>query len=232
MAKFTRAEFNAAVRMSCGNWPASGHPVVDLGIIDKAVVNAANRLIRENPDHFPEHQDNSWTVGPTADGDDYIDLPSNMIMLDRVARNESSTDPATWVSVREQKVALQSMEVVSQLDRDDPPEQYPFIAARKGTILKYYPPTVTGKECYFRVWGLAGESDLSAAGSTFRLDERWDSAIVLLAASEVLESANQNDLAAEKYVQANERIKRLSGGSLVVMAREAARRPSAFRAWR
>src|SRR5690349_1213040 len=109
MGALTLAQYESRVLLACGNVP-DDHPLVIAGMHTTAVNNAANNLIRENPDLFPEHNDNSWTVGATVDGDDSIEMPSNLLVLQRVVTSRdavpSGSPPSVWSEITESPVAI------------------------------------------------------------------------------------------------------------------------------
>lgn len=227
MGALTKAEYEARVKRACGNVPDS-HPVVAEGMLTSAVNNAPNRLIRENPDLFPEHNNNSWTYGPTAVGDDSAPLPENLIVLERVTVSRDAiptgTPASDWTLIQEHHVALpvSGVKTIGLIAKPTTTVGYPTFADRKGNFLVFNPTTQTGYTTYFRFYGLAGEEPLAADDDTFRMHEHFDTIIIHLAAAEVLTHMQQYELAGAKESVAERLIAGMRGG---VVARERALRP-------
>lgn len=235
MGALTLAQYQARVLLACGN-PSSEHPVVAEGMHTTAINNAPNNLIRENPDLFPEHNDNSWTIGPTSnipagDSDDsWVKLPSNLVELQRVTISldavPSGTPPSGWSRIQEYPVAIIKESTLGLLAKTDASSGYPSMCARKANVLEYSPRTQAGYETYFRLRGIAGEVPLDSGDAKFLMHENFDSIIIQLATAEVLEMMQQYESAAGILSAAERKIAKMRG----VVARERALRPARVRA--
>lgn len=197
MGALTKAEYEERVKLACGNVPAA-HPIIAAGMHTTAINNAPNWLIRANRDLFPEHNDNSWTIGPTAAGDDSVAIPANLLILEKVTHSEDAVPVggSDWTLIQERPVAIISnVATIGLIAKPTTATGYPTMVARKGNVLVFNVTTSAGYETYFRLRGLAGEMRLSASGETFRMHEDFDSIIVQLAAAEVFEMIGQYDRA-------------------------------------
>jgi hypothetical protein len=186
MGDLTLVDMQAAVRASLGDLPTDD-PIASTTLIVQAINNAPNRLIRAMPDLFPEHLNRSWTIGPTIVGDNRIALGENVLIIESVARNASSTDPDDWADTQEIPVNPVSALTIGRIAKPSTTVGYPTLWDRKGTDLLYNPTTRTGYTCYFRVYGISGETAISGGGETFRIHRDWDTSVVFLAASEIAE---------------------------------------------
>lgn len=193
MSDLTLANYQKEVLLLLGNI-STNHPVISDGLHTRAINNAANDLIRWYPDRFPEHNDNSWTLGPTTIGTNKITLVdttlgySTIITIDNVHRPEDSvaaTDPDGWEDTKEVVVAHSNVATIGLQTKSSTEVGYPRIYDRKGNYLMYHPTTRTGYRSYLRIYGLADEVRLIAAGDTFRMSANFDEAVILLAASKV-----------------------------------------------
>jgi hypothetical protein len=216
MGDLTRAEYQERVLLALKNL-RSTHPVVTAGIHTDAINHAVNRLIRMAPDMFPEHNNNSWTQGPTTVGDNLIALPENLLVLREVRSADSSTSP-TWEDTKERVVPIVDTDTIGLLGKETTQAGYPRICDRKGTNLIYWPTTRTGYTTYLRFYGIAGEAALTADGETFRTHEHWDAAIVFLAAEEVATYLGWTDRAKELLAAAKEHL----GSSANILGKERA----------
>jgi len=234
MSEMTRAEYAIRVRRALGNMPAE-HPAIADGELFEAIDNAPNRIIRANPHLFPEHHGRSWTQGPTEvpDGDadppitgNRIPIPSNVYIIERVHRNESSTDPNTWASTQEIPVVyLTDPGTLGLYSKTTTDTGYPTVCCRKDSDLMYHPTTATGFECFFRLYGISREIPLTSDESTFTMDRDFDRAIILMAASEIAESiTGMGERAMELLTMAGTRIAERGG----VVAIERAKRPMQY----
>jgi len=226
MGTYTRDDFEALVLLALGNLPTA-HPLIARGAHLTAINNAPNRLIRASPDHFPEHCNNTWTSGPMSTlTPNTTPLPEGLLILDRVATNQSTVDPQNWFGVKEHPVTLISVQTVGLIQTTTTRTGWPQMGVRKGEVLLYDPPTTEGYEGWFRFYGTAGELPLASSGSTFRMHRDYDSAIVRLAAAECMElMPGRADEAAAltAEVQVATGIQLL--GNAGVMAIERAKRP-------
>lgn len=230
MGDLTRSDYVTRVLKTLGNMPTS-QPVIAAGMHLTAINNAPNRLIRENPDLFPEHHGRTWTVGPTEVPDDLADpvvsgnripTPRSLLVLEKVRCNNSSVDPGTWASVQEFVVTMppNAVETIGLLAKDTNTTGYPTMIARKDSDLEYWPTTRAGFECYFRLYGISREIPLTADDSTFLMDRDFDQAIVLVAASEVAEIFGWTERAQELLTMAGSRL-----GKSGVVGKERALKP-------
>lgn len=234
MGTLTKADFESRVLLTLRNLPPE-HPIIAAGMHTTAINNAPNRLIRENPDLFPEHHNRSWTIGPTevpsagppVVSGNRVPLPGNLYELHEVRRNDSDTDPGTWASTTEYIVTMpqNAVALIGQLAKDSTVTGFPTICGRKDSDLYYFPTTRADFECYFRLYGTSCESALVDSGDTFLMHRDWDQAIVLMAASEVAEAIGWTERAQELLAMAGTRIKARGG----VMASERARIGSRIR---
>lgn len=228
MGELTRAEYEERVLLSLGNMPTS-HPVIAAGMHTSALNNSANRLIRQNPDRFPEHLNRSWTIGPTNVSDNRVALPENMLILERVRSNaladDPTVDPGDWSSVQEQVVSMVRLDSISLTQKESTTGGFPVLCEHKANDLLYWPTTRTGYPCYLRLYGTSGEMPLAASGSTFRMHRDFDQAIVLLAAAEVAEAIGWYEKAAALTTLANERLE----STVNVTAKERAGRRTVIR---
>jgi hypothetical protein len=221
MGELTLAQYQTRVRLACGNVPVA-HPVFAEGMHTTAINNAPNTLIRENPDLFPEHQDNTWTVGATIVGDNLIELPENLLILERVTCSRDAVVVGSdWTAVQEYPVALISGHVIGLIDKPATTTGYPTMCDRKGNALWYNVTTQTGFTTYFRFYGVAGEVPLVGAGETFRMHRDFDTSIIQYATAETLEMMGQYDRAMEVRTAAERNLQKQRG----VVARERAARP-------
>ena len=77
MGDLTLTQYRTRVLLALDNL-SSDHPVVSGDLHTQAINDAANDLVREYPDLFPEHGANrTWTTGPTVAGDNAFALPTN-----------------------------------------------------------------------------------------------------------------------------------------------------------
>jgi len=221
MGTLTLSGYQSRVLLTLGNLP-SAHPVIAAGMHTTAINNAPNRLIRENPDLFPEHHGRSWTIGPTEAGSNRVAVPSNLLELQKVHRNDSDTDPTDWASEQEYIVTMprNAVTVIGLLSKDTTTTGFPSMVTRKDSDLYYWPTTRADYECYFRVYGISGEEPLSAATDTFLMHRDYDQVIVLMAASEVAEAMGWIERAQELLALAGTRIKARGG----ITANERARK--------
>lgn len=226
MSALTLAQFQSRVKLACGNIP-DAHPVIAEDMHTTAINNAPNQLIRENPDLFPEHHNNSWTVGPTVATDNLIALPENLQVLERVTCSRDAVPvgvPASdWTLIHEYPVAMPSngASVIGMVAKPTTATGYPTICDRKGNFLLYNVTTQTGFTTYFRLYGTAGEARLTEPGHQFRMHPDFDTVIILYAAAEVLTMMDKTDRAMEKLAMAE----RLLAPQRSVVARERASRP-------
>lgn len=193
MSDMTLADYQAEVLLTLGNLSTS-HPLIARGMHTRAINAAADDLIRWYPDRFPEHNDNSWTIGPTVAGENKVTLLdstlgySTILVIDKVHRPEdsaASTDPDGWEDTQEVPVSHSDVSTIGLMTKSASDTGYPSLYDRKGNYLIYHPTTRAGYESYLRVYGLAGEVHLVAAGDTFRMAANFDEALTLLAASKV-----------------------------------------------
>jgi len=217
MGDLTLSQYQTRVLLALKN-VRSTHPAVVAGLHTQAINDAANDLVRTYPDRFPEHNDNSWTLGPTIVGENKIALPDNLLVIGAVRSADSTTDPAGWEDTDERVVSRVSTQTIGLLDKASSDTGYPNLWDRKGTNLIYYPTTRTGYTTYLRVYGLAGETRLSAAGSTFRLHRDYDEAVVLFAAAKLARMLGFTERADELEAAA----KRKMGDGISVVNEEAA----------
>lgn len=228
MGALSLSQYQERVKLACGNLP-DAHPIIAAGMHTTAINNAANNLIRENPDFFPEHQNNTWTIGATAAGDDDVSIPANLTELQRVTCSRdaipSGAPPTGWTLIQETVVAMVRENVMGLLDRAVTTTDYPTMCARKGLLLKFYPATAAGFETYFRLYGIAGEAPLVEPDDTFRMHADFDSIIIQIAASEVLTMTGQIDAAAGILGAAERSLAKMRP----VVARERALRPAMVR---
>lgn len=193
MSDMTRADYAAAVLLAIGN-RSTAEPIVAAGLHFRAINTGVNRMVRQFPEFFPEHQNRTWTIGPTVvagtlDGDgvaypgNRIELPANLDVIERLTRNDSAVDPGSWADVREQPVAMpiNAAYVVGLTGGDS--DARPSLAGRKDSDLVYWPTTTAGFECYFRLWGTSIEVPLTADAHKFTTAEKWDTAIIKMGAS-------------------------------------------------
>jgi len=223
MGDLTLAQYQSRVLLLLNNTRTT-HPAVVAGLHTQAINDAANDLIRMYPNRFPEHNGNSWTIGPTTVGDNLVALPSNLLAIDRVHHSQDATitpsDPDTWNTVQERYVAPITKGTIGLLSKSAS-TGYPTLWDRKSTNLLYFPTTATGYATYFRIYGLAGELKLSAAGDTFRLHRDFDEAVTLLAASKFAEVIGQP----ERSFELEASTKRKMTGGMSVTGRERMARP-------
>jgi hypothetical protein len=206
MGDLNLTAFQSRVLLALGNAQTS-HPVVAAGLHTQAINDAANDLIRRFPDHFPEHTDVTWTLGPTTVGLNSIALPDNLNVIVTVRHSNGTTiTSGNWTSVEEEVVAETDAETIGLLNKDSTVTGYPKLFARKGTNLIYHPTTRTGYTTTFRLYGMSGETRLSAGGDTFRMNRDFDEAVVLLGAAKLAriigytERADELEMAAERKV--------------------------------
>lgn len=189
MGYLTLADYRIEVRQALGNMPTS-HPMVTLSVLDRAINAAPNRLIRmafggngTNVDLFPEKH-NSWTIGPTVVGNNRIAMDADILVPLRVQRAESSSSP-TWANTQEKLVSPATPALIGLMKKASTDVGYAALWTRKANDIMYHPTTRTGYVDYFRIYGIARESRITAPGATFTLIEDWDSAIVKLAAEDI-----------------------------------------------
>lgn len=224
MGELTLAQYQSRVKLACGNVP-DAHPVIAAGMHTTAINNAPNLLIRENADLFPEHQNNTWTIGPTVAGDDRVPLPENLNVLQRVRCSRDATPagspPSDWTLIQEYPVALVSAQTIGLLSKPTTASAYPTMCDRKANDLLYNATTQVGYETYFRVYGIAGELPLASSGETFRMHRDFDSVIIMYAVAEVFTMMGQYERAAATLAAAERTLQK----SRSVVARERAARP-------
>lgn len=202
MGDLTRADYQERVLLALKNLRSSS-PVVSAGIHTDAINHAVNRLIRMAPDMFPEHNNNSWTQGPTTVGANSIALPENLLVLRDVRCSDATViTNGDWSSVKERVVPIVDTDTIGLLSKDSSVTGYPRVCDRKGNSLIYWPTTRTGYTTYLRFYGIAGEAALTADGSTFRTHRDFDAAIVFLAAEEVATYLGWTERAKELYAAA------------------------------
>lgn len=224
MGDLTRADYQTRVLLALGNLDSS-HPVIAAGMHTTAINNAADRIFRIMPDLHPEHQNRSWTLGPTVAGESRTALPENLFNIEKVTCTHSDDDPGDWADVQEFIVAPVQATTIGLIAKPSTTTGYPTLYDRKATDLLYNPTTQAGYECYFRLYGTSREEPLASSGSTFRLNRAWDHVIVLLAAAETAEMIGWAEKAAELTAQANSRIE----STVSIMGRERALRPAQMR---
>lgn len=216
MGALTLSQYQTRVRRMLGNLGAT-HPVISDGLHTEAINHAANRIIRmvlggngSIISLFPEHNNNSWTTGPTIVGDNYTAAPDNCLFIERITRpsddDTPSSNPGDGADTTETIVSRSTVQTIGLLSKSSSDTGYPRLWARKGNNILYYPTTRTGYTSYLRIYGVARETYLSAAGDTFRLHEDWDSAIVELAASEVAMTMGWSERSKELLDSVHQRI--------------------------
>lgn len=193
MSTMTLAQYQTRVLLALGNL-STAHPVISATMHTSAINDAANDLIRWYPDRFPEHSDNSWTLGPTVVGENKISLfdtgltYSTILVIDKVRRpkdEDATTDPAGWEDTQEMVVSHTDVSTIGLQAKESSDSGYPRLYDRKGNYLMYHPTTRTGYTTYLRIYGLAGEVRLVGASETFRIGPDFDEAVILLAAAKV-----------------------------------------------
>lgn len=215
MGILTLADFRIETRQALGNMPTS-HPMVTLSILDRAINNAPNRLIRmafggngQNVDLFPEKH-NSWTIGPTVVGNNRIALDADILIPLELRSSESSTSP-TWANTQEKLVVLTKTTTIGLLSKETTETGYARLWARKANDILYHPTTRTGYVDYFRVYGIAREVAISAGGDTFTLNADWDRVIVRLAAEDIARMMSWTNRADELLNEARAQINETLG---------------------
>jgi hypothetical protein len=218
MGALNLAEYQERVLLEVGNVAVAS-----------AINKAPNTLIRENPDLFPEHQNNTWTTGPTVVGDNLIPLPSNLNVLQKVTCSRDavpSGSPASiWTLIQEYPLGLVATHTIGLIAKPTTITGYPTMCDRKSNNLIYNPTTQTGFTTYFRFYGIAGEVPLVAPGDTFRMDEYWDDILIQIAAASTLKSMRHYDAAGEIMEDVRGALARMGG----VVAKERASRPVRIR---
>jgi hypothetical protein len=297
VSDLTRAQYVERVLSALGNLDATAHPLLVLGVHLTAIDNAPNRLIRQNPDLFPDHQNRSWTIGPTVVGANRIAIPRELLIINKLRRTDDvaiattgdsnagsftltgiadtsefaagdfvSTsaglgiysgaryrrilgitattitmdgpasaiaigtsiyvDPGDWSATQELPVSQSRVEAIGLMSKVSDDSSFPQLFDRKdGGDIVYWPTTNVDTVCWFRAWGVSGEAALSSDDDQFRLDRYWDSALVLMAASETAEMLGWAEKAAELLAMANQRIQ----GTINPLARERAQRSIVLR---
>lgn len=224
MGELTKLQYETRVKLACGNVP-DAHPIIAEGMHTTAINNAPNILIRENPDLFPEHHNNTWTVGPTTVGVNRVPLPENLYILQRVTHSSDAVpagSPASdWTLVQETPLAMVNASTIGLFDKPVTLNGYPTVCDRKGNDLLFNATTQTGYETYLRMYGIAGEVPLVADGETFRMHRDFDTAIIQYATAETLEMMGQYERAAAVRAAAITGLQRMRG---VVATERAARR--------
>jgi len=217
MGDKTLSQYRAAVRRALDNLDEL-HPMIVAGDDTECINKAAGDIVRLFPNRFTEHNDRSWTSGPTIAGDDLISLPSNLLVLQKVRHSNGETVTlGDWSGIEEVIVSQSSVDVIGLLNKDTDVADYPTLYDRKGTNLLYYPTTRAGYETTFRFYGISREAPISAPGDTFRLDRDFDEVIVLLAASKLARLIGYTERAAQLDLDA----KRIVGEGLSVTLYEA-----------
>jgi hypothetical protein len=228
MGDLTLSQMQTRVLLALGDL-ATDDEIVSTGLHTEAINHAPNRLIRSKPDMFPEHINRSWTIGPTTVGLNRIALPTNLLILEKVVTNRSSTDPtSSWPSTQEHFVAPIDATVIGQQAKPSTVTGYPTTWDRKANDLIYNPTTRTGYTCYFRTYGVSGETALSGGGETFRIHRDWDTAVVFLAASEVAEYMGWQERAQELVAAVEKRTGISIATSVNVAGKERAAKPLRF----
>lgn len=228
MGDLTLANYQTRVLLALGNLDTD-HPVISGGLHTTAINDAANDLIRMYPERFPEHNDNTWTLGPTTVGLNTIALPSNLLVIEKVNRSDDAvpagSPPSDWTSIKELLVSQLNTHTIGMSKKDSDVDGYPMSWDRKATNLLYWPTTRTGYTTYFRIYGLAGEERISAAGATFRMHRDYDEAIILFAASKVATLIGRPKRSAELEAAARRKVE---GGLGVVNEEMGERRIEGF----
>lgn len=185
-------DFSQMQRMviaSTGNMK-SGHPLYkwitgDSGTDTPSVINlAANRLIRMIPERLPEIPA-AWTIGVTVNGNNWVDLPSDLIALTSLVRAETATAP-NWAAIKGEPVPLVTPEEFDLLSKEDE-VGYPRIATRRGKKLYFWPTATTAYLAYFRAYGLMDEVELVNAADEFYVDDYWHHIICRIATAMIEE---------------------------------------------
>lgn len=223
MGNLNLSQYQAAVLRAAGNIRASV-PAVLAGDHTRSINWAANQLIREYPEHFIEHLDNSWTLGPTEVGKNKIALADNVLIIDAVRTSDdatidttdSDTLAASWASTPEKILYPTSIERIGILNKAATTTGYPRRWARYGKALMYNPTTRTGYTTYLHIHGMAGEIPLTAAGNTFRLHYDYDEAVITKAAARFARIIGQKERADELEAD----VKRMMQEGVNIVARE------------
>lgn len=236
MGNLTLADYRIEVRQTLGNMPTS-HPMYSLSLIDRAINQAPNRLIRmafggngQNLDLFPEKH-NSWTIGPTVVGNNRIAMDADILVPLALRSSESSTSP-TWADTQEKTVSRSLSSTIGLLSKSSTETGYARLWDRKANDIIYHPTTRTGYVDYFRVYGLARETAISSSGATFTLNADWDDHIVLLAAEKIARKMSwterANELLASVRDQVNETLRVNTIGGMVGVVEVADGIPSRY----
>jgi hypothetical protein len=227
MGDLNLSQYQTRVLLLNNNLPSTD-PNVTAGLHTQAINDAANDLVRDYPDLFPEHGANrTVTQGPTIVGDNAIAIPDTLVTVHRVTHSNGTTiTSGDWSSVEEKFVGPISAETIGLLNKDSDVTGYPQQWDRKANQIYYYPTTRTGYTTYFRLYGTSNETRLSASGDTFRLHRDYDECVVLYAASKLAlilgETARHAELEAS--------YKRIVDNGLRVLARERAKKGIMFTA--
>ena len=207
MGDLTLANYQARVLLLNNNLPTTD-PYAVAGLHTQAINDAANDLVRDYPDLFPEHGANrTWTQGPTIVGDNAIAIPDNVLTLHRLVHSNGETiTNGDWSSVAEIFVPPISAEVIGLQNKDSSVVGYPTEWDRKGNQIYYYPTTRTGYETTFRLYGTSNETRLTASGDTFRIHRDYDESVVVLGSSKFARVIGDTARADELEAQVRRRL--------------------------
>lgn len=187
-------ELRASDRFYTLVYPAAGAEATNV------INRAANRMIRmaiganrENVNLFPSLR-NSWTIGPTVVGKNYVQRPTDCLAAQRVVSAQQATTPTVdgWAQLREFEVAFVAREKFALLIK---PGQatWPNIWTMKGRTIEYYPTTQTGFPDNFRLYGIARALPLVNATDAFFFEEDLHPLVVTIAAALLAEKRSWFD---------------------------------------
>lgn len=164
----------------------------DSGTSTPSLINlAANRLIRMQPQKFPEMVA-SWTLGPTVANQNYLTLPADYIALWTVICAHKATAP-NWSSDRGYPVTFVQPAEFDVLSKDTSVTGYPIICTKKGKQIFVWPTPDSAHIDYLRTHGLMEETALSDSSASFYLNPDWHPVIGRLAASMLQEMLGNYD---------------------------------------
>lgn len=168
--------------LNCGNMQSSDPFYTYLGDYVNAALNAmvlrSLTKARVNLNLFPELR-TDWTEITIVD-QNYLALPSNLLVVDSVLSFDSSTAPTMATSAQTPMTYL-SWRDFQNLPKETTVTGYPRIWTRYNNRLYIWPTPRTGYTSYIHLLGLKKEPELSGATDSPAIPELWHDAWLYMA---------------------------------------------------
>lgn len=206
------------VRMHCGNLPTN-HPVYtnstsladyinEAGrrVVLMAVIDPVTRRRRDNFEAFPELRDRIW-YDVTVNTQPYLLMPSDCLVPDTLTCTKVTTAYAQG-SDNESIIVEKDIDTFKLLQKSST-TGWPQIWCRQASQVMLWPtPSSTPTNYLTQVIlrGIREEQDLVNAGDTFKMDERWNPAVVDEACSLTSRALNRWDEADKWHMAAEQKI--------------------------